>query len=75
MFRVKRFIEDKTQAVILEQQKSNQNITITKADILSNINPLVKNLKFSKIKSVEDSRIVIDCNSQTDNMKFVQRLS
>lgn len=65
-------MKDKSKPVIVIHPKNNsQSATITKADILRNVDPSVEHVQLDKVRTVKDGGIMIGCKNIADNNKLM----
>lgn len=65
-------VKNKTEpAVLIVPKNTDQNISQTKAEVLSKINPLEKNLHLKKVAGTKDGGLVVGCHNEEENQLFV----
>lgn len=58
-------------AVIVKPKNTEQSIENTKAEILQTINPAEVNIRLSKVRTVKNGGLVIGCQTEEENEKFM----
>lgn len=57
-------------AVIIKPRAQNQKNSATKADVLTNVNPVDNNINISRVKNTKDGGILIGCSDIEEISKF-----
>lgn len=58
--------QNRTKPAVLIQPKKAQPSSVTKLDILQNIDPVASNLQLSKVKDLKDGAVLIGCSTPND---------
>jgi hypothetical protein len=68
-------VSDKSSVILKPKIDTHQSVSVTKKDLLVNIDPVKSNIKISKVSDGRDGSVIITCDNSDDSNKIKEMIS